>query len=190
MKRLPYLILRLLVGLTILGLLTALSAASILAAPPPSQPVATYRIPMTLDCSRVPDTAQARAALTKSKLCGYGQRSGDITIDNTVPGDCGWLSVYVYNSGGGYMQWKGEIGSTLGVFVHAYYNATWANTTTGGSNSFSRTYWGWTSDWLDIFPIYTGAGYVVGRIGFAQADLAWGGICYNTLPADHSVWVS
>lgn len=164
---------------------TALASAA-----PSGQPVAVHTIPLSVDCSRVPDTAQAHAILSSRNLCGFGKAGGGVSPDNAVSGNCGTLSLYVYNSGNGYLQWKAEITSSAGPFISASYSGSWANTTNGGNGPVNRSYSGWTSDWLDIFPIYTGAGQVFGRINSATDTLWWGGLCSGAGQVDDYAYVS
>ena len=154
----------------------AVVPAAAAASPTPSVPVVTVR--MTLDCSSVPTTEQAVAYMTAHRLCGYGPAAGSkITPDNTVYGSCGSLSVYAFNSGNGNMQWKGEITSGLGPFIAAGYSGSWLNNTHGYGGGVGRSFVGLTSDWLDIFPIYTRSGTVYSQISSAWDRLWWGGLC-------------
>ena len=95
----------------------------------------------------------------------------------------------VDNAGQGHLQWKGEITSSLGPFVSAAYSGTWANTTLQRNGPVNRSFFGLTSDWLDIFSILTGPGFVIGRINFAMDALWWGGTCTNTSVVDSSAQV-
>lgn len=148
------------------------------------------RVPMNVDCSRVPNTAEAHGILAAHNLCGYGKRSGGVSPDNSVTGPCGTLSLSVFDSGGGYMQWKGEITSSLGPFVSASYSGSWANITLGTNGPVGRSYGGFTTDWVDVFPILTGPGSVYARINTATDTLAYGLQCTNGSPVDDSTTVS
>lgn len=75
------------------------------------------------------------------------------------------------------MQWKGEVTSSLGPFVAAGCAGSWLNNDTGRSASVNRSYWGLTSDWLDIFPVLTGPGHVYATITSAWDQLWWGARC-------------
>src|SRR5579885_754165 len=68
--------------------------------------ITTMTMGMKIDCSQVPNTEQAQALLTQHHLCGYGASSRSANPDTTVYGDCGSLSLNLFNSGGGYVQWK------------------------------------------------------------------------------------
>jgi len=119
--------------------------------------------------------------MTAHQLCGYGARGGGgnsgVSPRNTIYGDCGTLSVYTFNSGGGWMQWKGEITSSAGPFVAAGYTGSWLNLNTNGSGPVGRSFVGLTSDWLDIFPVYTHTGLIYSKITYAWDRLWWGGLC-------------
>jgi hypothetical protein len=168
----------------LVGVIAAMIAMPIVAAPAlaesgttPSS--ATISVALTLDCSSVPNTPEARKVLRDNGLCGFS-KGGGITPYTTVIGNCGSLSLNVFNSGGGWMQWKAEITSSLGPFVFASYGGSWDNWQ-GGFGPVGRSYGpGLTSDWLDIFGILTGPGHVVGQINWAQDTLFWGGTCRNT----------
>lgn len=137
------------------------------------------QVPLELDCSSVPNTPAARKVLKDNGLCGYS-KGGGITPNTTVPGSCGSISINVLNSGGGFMQLKAEITSSLGPFVFASYGGSWDNWQ-GGFGPVGRSYGpGLTADWLDIFPIQTGPGHVVGQINWARDTLFWGGTCTNS----------
>lgn len=148
-----------------------------------SQLITRITIGLNADCSSVPNTPQAHAILTQHHLCGYG-KSGPDTI---VYGNCGSLSIYLYDHGGGYLQWRGEITSSLGPFVNAQYNGDLDNDTTGQFGSVSRNSGVvFTSDWLDIFPRYTPHSQMYGDIYFAK-DLLWWGL---TCTSNGYVWSS
>ena len=174
-------------------LVAALMALPIVAVPAladtaPTPTSVTIQVALDLDCSSVPNTPEARKVLRENELCGYS-KSGGIAPDITVIGDCGSLSLNLFNSGGGWMQWKEEMTSSLGPFVAAGYTGSWDNFN-GGQGPVSRSFVGLTSDWLDIFGIHTGAGHVVGQINGAWDRLWWGGLCTNTAVLGTSVNVT
>ena len=141
-------------------------------------PLAKYTAPLDLNCATVPDTKEAREALKKYNLCGYGEDDGEVTPNTTVGGSCGTLSLYIYNSGGGYLQWKAEVTSSLGKMVAVRYSGYWEKLDVGPYGPINRdSGYIFTSDWLDIFPIYTGAGTIHGQIDYASSSLVWGGVC-------------
>jgi hypothetical protein len=149
----------------------------------------TIEIALDLDCSSVPNTPEARKILRDNGLCGYSKGGGGITPQAMIVGNCGTLSLNLFNSGGGWMQWKAEMTSSLGPFIAAGYTGSWDNIN-GGQGPVNRSYWGLTSHWLDIFPIHTGAGRVVGQINYAWNRLFWGGLCTNVAVLGTSVWVT
>jgi len=166
------------ITIAVIGTLLLVPGAS--AAPAP-RPVVVINIAMTLDCSSVPTTKQAIEYMTAHQLCGYGLSVGDgsgVNPNTIVYGSCGSLSVYTFNLGSGNMQWKGEITSSLGPFVAAGYSGSWLNNTRGNGGGVGRSFVGLTSDWLDIFAIYTRSGTVYSVISSAWDRLFWGGLCY------------
>jgi hypothetical protein len=146
----------------------------------------TASVSMSLDCSTVPDTSQAAAALRRYHLCGKDR--GGVSTMSSVTSDCGTLSLFVSNDFGGALQWRGRITSRLGPFISGQYAGTWSNLTNGRSGSVGRSYIGATSDWLDVIRIGTGTGSVFGIIQVAVIRLWWGGYCTSTFPVDsHAV---
>jgi hypothetical protein len=141
---------------------------------------------MNVDCSRVPNTAQAHQILTQHQLCGYGTSSQQ-TVKTVTPnavrqevcGSCGCLILKMFNSGGGWMQWNGEITSSLGAMVYAQYTGYWVKTSgAAGSQSFTNGSGAiFTSDWLKPYPYYTRFGGVFGQINSAYSLLWWGAVC-------------
>lgn len=150
--------------------------------------VTTVSVALQLDCSTIPNTPEAQRIVKAFQLCGQSA-GGGVTTQTTVIGNCGSLSLNLFNSGGGWMQWKGEMTSSLGPFVAAGYSGSWDNFN-GGSGGVSRSFVGLTSDWLDVFPIYTGAGKVTGQINYAWDRLWWGGLCTSVAVVGTSVQVT
>jgi len=165
-------------------LLAALPRAAVYAASPgQGQLLLTTIIPLHADCTHVPNTKVAHEQLATYHLCGYGASVGVITPDSTVTGDCGSLSLNVFDSKNGILQWKAEIYSIAGPFVSASYSGDWLNRDNGRSADVVRsTGVTFTDDWLDIFPISTGPGWVWAKITAAQSTLWYGVICYNNGP--------
>lgn len=156
-----------------------------------SQPV-VMMVGMNVDCSRVPNTAQAHLILTQHHLCGYGTSSqqtvktvtpnavsAPLAVRRIVCGNCGCLILNLFNSGGGWLQWNGEITSSLGWMVYAQYSGYWVKTSgTMGSLSFTNGSGPiFTTDWLKPYPYYTRPGGVFGQINSAYSVLFYGLVC-------------
>ena len=121
-------------------------------------------------------------------LCGES-KGGGIAPYVSISSNCGTLSLNLFNSGGGWMQWKAEVASSLGPFVAAGYTGSWDNLS-AGQGPVNRSFFGLTSDWLDTFPIQTAAGKVVGQINYAWDRLWWGGLCESVAVLGTSVQVT
>ncbi|MBF6605703.1 MAG: hypothetical protein IVW53_09010 [Chloroflexi bacterium] len=170
---------RLVICLVAASIALPIVAAPAFAKTSPTPTSVTITVALELDCSSVPNTPDARKALKDNGLCGFSKKGGGITPYTTVSGTCGTLSLLLFDAGGGWMQWKAEITSSLGPFVFASYGGSW-NNWWGGFGPVGRSYGpGLTSDWLDIFGILTAPGYVTGQINWAQDTLWWGGTCRN-----------
>ncbi|BCX03863.1 MAG: hypothetical protein KatS3mg053_1801 [Candidatus Roseilinea sp.] len=146
-------------------------------------------IPMQLDCSTVPQTNVAEQMLKEHGLCGYANGQAISTAshstDATVSGNCGSLSLNLFSSGNGIMQWQAIITSSQGPFVSAGYNGDWQNISSprGGSGVVNRsTGVTFTSYWQDDVPVFTGSGIVRGQITGAYSQLWWGPRCYGLTP--------
>lgn len=171
-----------LVALIVLSLAVVPSAA---AASPDvlvggSAPV-TVSVPMYLDCSSVPATAQATSASRRFGTCGG---AGIATTTGTNTSNCGSLSLTVANAGNGFMQWRGRITSSLGPFMGASYGGTWSNLANGRQAVVTRSTFGFSSVWSDIFPANSGAGPVFGMITAAAVQLWWGPWCTSSIPVN------
>lgn len=140
----------------------------------------TIILPMTADCSSVPDTPEAKEELAKYKLCGYGLEPGEPSPMGVAIGNCGTLSLNVFDSRGGNMLWKAEMNSTVGPMAFASYSGDWLNTSTGAANGVGRSTGPNLGNWLDIFNIYTGPGYVYAKISTASLTTAYALTCYNS----------
>jgi hypothetical protein len=174
------------------GLLLSVTVAAPASASAPdstkgSPPVAAG-VSMLLDCSTVPDTGAAKAAVRRYHVCGGG--SSDITPMGTVSNNCGDLSLTLANRGGGLMQWTGRITSRLGPFSSASYTGQWSNTTSMRQGPVNRSRFWFTSDWVDSFAIGSGPGSVFGVITWASFQLWWGPFCISTLPVDSHIQVT
>lgn len=138
---------------------------------------AVVSMPLTLDCASVPNTVQAQAFVRSRGLCSTKSATGPYM---SVTGNCGTLSLYTTNSGGGYMGWHASISSSLGNMVYAQYNGSWQNTNTGYTGGVSRNSGAiFESYWFDAFPILTGPGFVASQIYQASDVLWWGATCTN-----------
>lgn len=144
-------------------------------------------VSMHVDCSTIPATRQARAAARRYGVCAEG---GGPAPMSTITSNCGSLSLFVNNDGAGFLQWRGQIRSSLGPFVTGSYAGTWSNLTTKRQGPIGRNYAGITSDWLDSISINTGAGSVFGIIGGAAIHLWWGPWCISTIPVDSHATVT
>jgi hypothetical protein len=145
-----------------------------------SAPV-TVSVPMHLDCSSVPATAQATAASRGFRACGG---AGIAKATGTNTSNCGSLSLTVANAGNGFMQWRGQITSRLGPFMSASYGGTWSNLANGRQAVVTRSTFGFSSVWSDIFPANSGAGPVFGMITAAAFQLWWGAWCTSSIPVN------
>lgn len=102
-------------------------------------------VPMQLDCSTVPQTDVAKQMLEERSLCGYSNGQATSTAgystDATVTGNCGTLSLNLFSSGNGIMQWQAIITSSQGPFASAGYNGDWENISNprGGSGLVNRS---------------------------------------------------
>ena len=119
--------------------------------------------------------------LEKYGLCGYGKGKGGITPDATVIGDCGTLTLELWDDPTPeWMHWQVTITSSKGAMVTASYNGNWHNYNTGGGNNVNRSSGPiFTSSWQDDLALWTAAGWVRGEVTSAQSTTWWGLVCVN-----------
>ena len=147
-------------------------------------------VSLTLDCSQVPDTPEARSALAQYNLCGYGSaEDGSVAQDsNTVWGNCGSLTLSLEDGGDGKAEWGVVITSAFGPMTSAsylglvYYGGD-LHSVSGSSGDIHLT------TWTHLKYIPTGPGLVVGDITAASSTLVWGAICTNNGFPSARTWV-
>lgn len=161
--------------------------------PQPSTPI-QMTVPLTLDCSSVPKTAAAIEEVTRGDLCGESAKSApgsvaaqDSIAQDTIVGDCGTLTLTLYNEDHGWVGTHTIITSFLGPMVHASYSGYVQNLNTGGSHSFGGSGHLFGSIWSHNQSRYTGPGWVRGEIVTATSTLAWGGQCHGSGATDITI---
>lgn len=141
----------------------------------------TVEVALTFECSEVPDTPEARGQLARYKLCGFGGQGndgGEIGLaSHVVTGSCGSLTLDLFDSGGGVMQWQIIITSSLGPMINAVYGGFWNNFTGGEGFVFRDSGIIFTSEWQSNVPVFTAPGVVAAEAGEAESTLWWGLIC-------------
>lgn len=136
---------------------------------------------LQLQCSRLGGKAKAYA-----ENHGYCRSNGK-GPDNTVNGDCGSSSLYLYSDSAtdpGTVAYHEEASSTLGTIVAITYMVVWA-ATNGQSGHFSGTQAPFKSDWDNWDTNNPGQFVTVAAsMPVLTAVLWWGGVCYGLDPSD------
>ena len=161
----------------------------------PNEPVDTIVVSLTVDCSLTPDTPEIRRELADRNLCEYGNGTvdGDEEVEpyGTVFGNCGSLTLNLFNSGGGFLHWQTIITSSQGPMFSASYSGNAHNLHTGGGHYVSGSdSWIFSSYWQDDQAVYTGPGVIWGIITSARSTLVWGGVCTAAGTPTDVVWVT
>ncbi len=148
----------------------------------------TVTAPLTLDCSSVPDTDAARKWLTLHNLCGYGSGTSE---RGTVVGNCGSLTLTLFNDFNQGVQWRMDMTSTLGPMIGGSFTGFTRNLDTGGYHSVSKYKpVMFTTHWTYYTHVPTGSGIILGEITSAISFLLWGATCTaSSFPTD-VVWVN
>ena len=170
------LLLRLISVVAALSVFSGVPAAH--AQPQPSTIVSTTGL--TLDCSSIPNTAQAHQIAASLGICGYG-KSGGIHPDNTVYGTCGSLTLTLSQWNHSYVRWYVNITSILGNMDAESYAGSAHNAQTGGGGPVSAIGTQYTTSWDSVQFLYFLPGNIHGEIppGGAYSHLWWGANCYN-----------
>lgn len=109
----------------------------------------------------------------------------------TVYGDCGSLTLNLYNDTGGYLHWQTIMTSIRGPIFSASYNGAAHNLDTGGGHYVSdSTRWHFSSSWQSDRPVYTGPGVIFGEILAAELTTVSGITCVAAGYPTDVVWVS
>lgn len=152
------------------------SASSTLVTSPPGAPKPVLGT-LTLNCSTL-----TRGQLEYAIHHNYCPSSG-VTPYNTVYGNCGSSTLWVYAAGQGNADFYEAINSSLGTVVYVSYNVNWYNWSTTGNGSIPGQAWPWSSSWSNVDQRFTAAGYVTASMnGWVQ--LIWGGTCTIAVPTD------
>ncbi|MFI9386120.1 hypothetical protein [Kutzneria sp. NPDC052558] len=129
------------------------------------------KVALTLDCAHM--TAQAHDYAVDHGLC---TRSGGITPQGVVTGDCGDSYIWVTNRGGGTANISYGFDSSLGTVVYRGLHVSWYNWGTGGASGWDDSGFMFSSSYGTNSNIRTGAGWVTaGLTGYVE--LVWGGEC-------------
>ncbi len=157
------------------------------------EPMAVIEVPMTVDCTSVPDTKEARDLLRQHGLCGYGEATQGPRTESTTIGGCGSLTLTIWDdpANSGYIHWQVLITSFIGPWIYVTYDGSWTNISTGASApvTYGSVIWP-TSYFQHDLPILTGNGSVFGYVPFAMAQTAVGGVlCYNNGGVSSTAWV-
>lgn len=142
-------------------------------------------VPMTMDCDAMwSGTAEQQKAA--AEYCG--DTEGGVSPQNTVVGDCGTSTLWVFNEGSGHAGIYASANSTRGWIVQISWSIGWANVTRGNSGSFANTNYPFSSTWSTDRHPYTNTGYVQGWLN-GTVNTALGVVCAIGGPWD-SVTVS
>ena len=110
---------------------------------------------------------------------------------DTVYGNCGSLTLNLYNSGGGFLHWQTIITSTNGPLFSASYNGAAHNLDTGGGHYVSDSdSWIFSTSWQSDKAVYTGPGVIFGEILSASSTTINGTQCVAAGYPTDVVWVS
>ena len=147
-----------------------------------SHVIEVARFGMTYNCASAPNTPTAKAALKKYHLCGYSASAPAAkgpTPETTIVGDCGDLSLYMFNLYNGSVEFAITITSTEGPLTYASYSGTWYNYDTGGGGNLGATGVGWFDPYTNNEVHHTNHGYVFGILTYAFDTPIFGGYCTN-----------
>ena len=147
-------------------------------------------VPLTVDCSQVPNTTEALNELKRRNLCGLGSPNGSVSPQGTVVGNCGSLTLNLFDHGSGFLHWQAIITSSLGPMVSASYSGEVTNLFTGWGSFVSQGKSPmFSTRWENDIAIRTGSGVIFGEIFSAKSVLAWGLVCTSRSIVTDSVWV-
>lgn len=111
-------------------------------------------------------------------------KPGDITINNTVSGNCGWASMWVYDVGVETARFDADAGSSQGPIVRADWYIDWSNNDTGLNGAF----WGTTTQFSPTWGVkrqgWVDSGLVFGKLTTLVVTLYNGTVCQGLAPWD------
>lgn len=181
------------VSLLALGLGVFLVSGDARAQEPPDDPlgelVATATVDMVADCSNRGVGASALRSIFSGRDPCRGAGGG--MAKSTVYGDCGSLTLNLYDDGGGWLQYQVIITSTMGPLFSAAYGGVAHNLHTGGGHYASGSdSFIFSSSWQDDEPPYTGRGVIFGETLWAESATITGQSCQAAGTAVDVVFVT
>jgi hypothetical protein len=128
----------------------------------------TVSVGLSVNCSQLPKSGKVLRVLAQHDICGLGKK--EQIPNSSIRGNCGVLSLNLYDDGGGVMFTKVVVTSYwyLGpIYKFIWSGAWWNNDTQSGGpmgDLVIQTGYTITSDTL----YYTDVGSVVGSLTYAQ----------------------
>lgn len=120
---------------------------------------------------------------------GPAPGTGEVSTQNTVYGNCGWASFYVYPRGSGRALFSGDAGTSYWApIVFADWRIDWWNNMAGTTGWIAgQTYqWSWT--WSTDHERYTSTGWVYGQLSRLFIRHQDGHACVGLVPSDWT-WI-
>lgn len=147
-------------------------------------------VPLQVNCSSVPHTIEAVEALKRLHACGNAPRKKSISPNDTVYGNCGTLSLFITNEGGGDLLWHVIVTSVGFPITSASYVGNFTNWSQGwGPWYVSNAIAGYNSYvWSDYQTLWSGVGNVQATV--SATDTLWFGIVCGGTGAQSQTYVS
>jgi hypothetical protein len=120
---------------------------------------------------------------------GLGPSPGEVSTQNTVYGNCGWASFFVYPRGSGRALFSGDAGTShWAPIVFADWRIDWRNNLAGTSGWIAgqTIQWSWT--WSTDHERYTSTGWVFGQLSRLFVRHQDGHACVGFVPSDWT-WI-
>jgi hypothetical protein len=137
---------------------------------------------MDIDCEATLSSAEGQETAKELGICGQGQElPGDPVTDNTVYGNCGWITLSATNDGDGKITIRYTFVSTLGQMDWIDYKIFWSNSN-GNQYDYTGVATPFDTSWYDQDRYYTGAGDVFVSMYHSYVILSNGIVCQGLKP--------
>lgn len=149
------------------------------------------QIKLSVDCSHLPTSKKGLAALSQHNLCGLGKASSQVSPKTSIAGNCGNLSLNLYDDGGGVMLTQVSVTSYwyLGPIYRSVWSGSWYNLDTGSGGSMGDVVLGTGYTRTSDTYYYTDYGSIAGSLNYAQDQTVLGISCTSGSSLGASVYI-
>lgn len=141
----------------------------------------TVHVGLSVNCNKLPTSGQALKVLADRHICGLGVKNSKVHQGSSISGNCGTLSLNLYDDGGGVMLTQVVVTSYwyLGPIYKFIWSGAWWNNDTQSGGAMGDVVFGTGYTRTSDTYYYTDYGSVVGSLTYAEDQTIFGITCTN-----------